>query len=350
VNKGIFAVNLTEWDEGKLNTLVGVRANSNFDSQLQGPPTPYRFSKIDSVNFDVGADYALQRWLRPYFSISDAITPPQVLTPDPAGVSPVAGRGLGGEVGLKFNNARHSVSGSLAFYVAKGTNEEYTVPAAMQTDINPLGLNGRANIGTFVDIDRVAQGVQLNLTANPTSNWRLRLSAAEANGTIGTTKTYAQLYNDQFYANSQGQVTYADKTLVFVTPTFNAKDPVATATTAGAIPLTLAMMNTASNPYWANPTNPTGAINASSAVATVLKTVDPVHGAILTGATSLPISAIQIATPFALPGTINAFTKGDRTSGYPQLSANVTSVYGFNQGLLKGAEIGGTASGAWKAL
>ncbi len=350
VNKGVFAVNLTEWMDGKLNTLMGVRANGNFDSQLQSPPTPYRLSRINSIDYDVGVDYALTKSVRPYLSFSDAITPPQVMTPDPAGNTPKAGRGLGGEAGLKFSNSNHTISGSLAFYVAKGTNEQYTVPAALENDINPTGLNGRDPIGTYVDIDRFAKGVQLNLTANPTSNWRLRFSAAEADGTVGTTKTYGQVYNDQFYQNSSGQVTYADKSLVYVAPTFNAKLPVVTAATAGATPLTIAMMNTASSPYYANPTNPTGAINASSAVATVLKTVDPVHGAILTGVTGLPISAIQIATPFALPGTINAFTKGDQTFGYPQFSMNLTSVYTFAHGVLKGLDVGGTVSGSWKAL
>ena len=312
VNKGVFAVNLTEWLDGKLNTLVGVRANENFDSQLQAPPTAYRLSRIKSVDYDVGVDYALNKWVRPYVSVSDAITPPQVMTPDPAGKIPEAGRGLGAEIGIKFGNADRTVSGSLAFYVAKGTNEQYTVPAALQTDINPTGLNGRDPIGTYVDIDRSAKGVQLNLTANPTSHWRLRFSAAEADGTVGSTKTYGQVYNDQFYQNSAGQVTYADKSLVYVAPTFSAKQPVVTAATAGATPLTIAMMNSAASPYFANPTNPTGAINASSAAATVLKTVDPVHGAILTGVTGLPISAMQITPPFALPGTINAFTKGAR--------------------------------------
>jgi outer membrane receptor protein involved in Fe transport len=350
VNKGVFVVNLTEWMDGKLNTLAGVRANGNFDSQLQGPPTPYRLSRINSVDYDVGVDYALNKWVRPYVSLSDAITPPQVLTPDPAGVTPQAGRGLGGEIGLKFGNVKHTVSGSVAFYVAKGSNEQYTVPAALQTDINPTGLNGRDPIGTYVDIDRFAKGVQLNLTANPTSNWRLRFSAAEADGTVGSTKTYGQVYNDQFYQNSAGQVTYADKSLVYVAPTFNAKQPVVTSATAGAIPLTIAMMNFPASVYFANPTNPTGAINASSAVATVLKTVDPVHGAILTGATGLPISAMQITPPFALPGTINAFTKGDQTFGFPKLSANLTSVYTFAHGPLKGLDLGGTVSGSWRAL
>ena len=349
-NKGVFAVNLTQWMDGKLNTLMGVRANANFDSQLQYPPNAYRLSKINSVDYDVGADYAVRSWLRPYFSVSDAITPPQVLTPDPAGNNPQAGRGLGGEIGIKFNNASHTVSGSLAFYVAKGTNEEYTIPTTAENDINPTGLNGRGNIGTYVDVDRASHGVQLNLTANPTSNWRLRFSAAEADGTIGTTKSYTQFYNDQFYANTQGQVTYADKSLVYVNPTFSAKTPVATATTTGALPLTIVMMNTSSSPYYANPTNPTGAINSTSAVATVLKTVDPVHGAILTGVTGLPISAIQIMPPFTLPGTINAFTSGDKTVGYPQLSANLTSVYTFSHRALKGLDVGGTVSGSWKAL
>jgi outer membrane receptor protein involved in Fe transport len=347
-NKGFFAANFTEWMDGKLNTLVGVREAESFDNYLIYPAQSYRVEQSRSTNFDLGADYALLSWLRIYLNTSDVVTPPQVLFPDPAGNLPVPGHGTSQEIGFKFNNAARTISGSLSAYHSIGRNEEEEVSTTVENDINPNGLNGRGNVGQYIDLDRRAEGVQFVLTANPTPNWRLRFTAADVFGTILDTKTYGQLYNDQFYENASGQVTYADGSLVYVTPTYNAKAPVATATTAGAVPLTVAMMNNAASPYYANPTNPTGQISSTAAVATVLKTVDPVHGAILTGATGLPISSLQITPNFTPPGSLTIAQAGDRTGGYPQYSFNSTSVYTFSHDWLKGLAIGGTISQTWR--
>lgn len=349
-NKGFFAANLTQWLDGRLNTLAGARFTQAFDSNIYAAPQAYRVAQSNSVDFDVGANYALLSWLRPYFNVSDVVTPPQVMFPDPAGILPKVGRGVGEEVGVKVANASGTISGSLEYYHAQGTNEEYQIATTLENDINPNGLNGRGSVGNFVDVDRTSDGVQLELTANPEPNWRIRLAAAETRGTILTTKQYGQLYNDQFNENQQGQVTYADGTVVYVNPVFNPKAPVASAATPGALPFTVAMMNNPANPYYANPVNPTGQISSKSAAATVLKTVSPAHGAILTGATGLPLSAIQISPSFALPGTITAFRSGDRTLGYPQFSVDLTSVYTVARGRLKGFAFGGTVAGSWQNL
>jgi len=181
--------------------------------------------------------------------------------------------------------------------------------------------------GNSVPVDRSSRGLQVVITAAPSPNWRMRLSAASVKGTVKSTTTYQQDYNDQFYANGAGQVTYANGTLVYVRPTFNVNSPVATSTTAGAFPLTIAMMSTPGNVYYANPAPLSGAINASSNAARVLRVVDPVHGAILTGATGLPISNIQINPGFVPPGEILTTKQGDATTGYPELSLNYTNTY-----------------------
>ena len=187
-------------------------------------------------------------------------------------------------------------------------------------------------------------------SANPLPNWRIRFSAAEASGKINTTVAYPQLYNDQFRQNTSGPVTYADGTLVYVGTTYNSKSPVVTSPTSGAAPLTLAMMNSSTSPYYANPTSPSGAISSTSAVATVLKTVDAVHGSILTGAIGLPITSLQITPSFTVPGVIQAFAAGQKTAGYPQYSMAFTNIYTFSTGFLKGFNIGGTVSGQYKRL
>jgi len=349
-NTGAFLVNFTQWLDGKLNTLAGIRPNRSFERMETVAPDSWRVNRVQTVDYDVGLDYALLSWLRPYIAASDSVTPPAVETPDPAGKNPVAGRGVGTEAGFKFTTADKKISGSLAFYTASGKNEEYTTPSGVTTAVNPAGLNGSVSNGTYAEVNREAYGLQLNMTANPIPNWRIRLSAADAVGKIKSDVSYPQLYNDQFYENSTGQVTYSDGTVVYVNPTFNSKSPVATPTTAGAIPLTVALMNNPTSTYYANPTSPSGAISSTSAVATVLKTNDPVHGSILTGAIGLPISALQITPPFTVPGKIIAFQSGQRTAGYPQYSLSLTNVYTFSSGFIKGLEIGGSVNASWRRL
>jgi hypothetical protein len=176
----------------------------------------------------------------------------------------------------------------------------------------------------------------------------MRVSAAYTKGVIDSNVSYKQLYNDQFYANNQGQVTYADGSVVFVPATFNSKQLTVTSTTAGAVPLTIAMMSSPASSYYANPLAISGAIAASSPAASVLKVVDPVHGAILTGATGLPISAIQINPGFTPAGTLTALNQGDSTLGYPTYAMNFTNMYSFAE-RLKGLEVGGTVSMSWRS-
>jgi hypothetical protein len=109
-------------------------------------------------------------------------------------------------------------------------------------------------------------------------------------------------------------------------------------------------MSDPTNPYYAAPQPITGAIGGSQNVVAVLSTVDPAHGAILTGRTGLPISALQInpaPSGVVIPGSIVAAQSGDTTVGYPKLSMNFTSVYTFTSGWLNGFRAGGTAIGSW---
>jgi hypothetical protein len=147
-------------------------------------------------------------------------------------------------------------------------------------------------------------------------------------------------------------VTYADGTMVYVPATYNSKTPTVPGGTAGAVPLTVAMMSSPSSSYYANPNLINGQINSGSNAAKVLSTVSPTHGAILTGATGLPISDLQLLSSsipgIGIPGSINVAQNGDATTGYPVFSFNVTSVYVIPTGWLKGVRLGGTVSAGWK--
>ena len=357
VSKGIYGVNDTQWLNGKLNTLLGFRASSAYQQTLnQGSALTVTNPKSGArkvsdekfVSYSVGANYAVREWLRPYFAISDSYNPPTAQNNDPIGQEPLAAHSVGGEVGLKVQNESGTISGSLALYHTSAKNETFFVTSTLAFQINPSGLNGRfgGSPSTIINVDRKSDGVQLAVTANPNKNLRLRLSAAAIRGEIGNTVTYKALYNDQFYANAAGQVTYRNGAVVYVPPTFSAARPTVPEGTAGAIPLTIAALSTPGNSYYANPLAISGQIN-STAARTTLSVVDPVNGPILTGATGLPASAIQINPGYTPPSEIPVTKAGEGTTNYPALSSNFTGVYTFTNGLARGFRLGGTANVAW---
>lgn len=358
-NKGIFGVNESEWLEGRLTTIAGFRlAGSlvNSEGVGQAPPlAPNATYKTSATPFsyNLGVDYAVRSWLHAYAGFSDSYDPPFQISVDPKGQVDKIAQGIGQEVGLKVTSPGGALSGSLSAYHVSSKNEEFLISSTILNDINPSGLNGE-RFGTanqWVNANRTSEGVQLALTAAPTSNWRLRLSAAAINGKVGSTASYPQLYNDQFNENSLGQVTYADGSVVYVPATYNAKQLTVPATTAGAVPLTVTLLSTPGSQYYASPQPVNGQILSTSNGGLVLKSVDPIHGGILTGVTGLPLSAYQLnpaLTGVTPPGSIVAVQSGDATTGYPQYSLNLTSVYTFAEGWMKGIRVGGTVFGSWK--
>jgi outer membrane receptor protein involved in Fe transport len=345
---GLYMVNYTQWLNNRLDTLVGVRYLDAFRNVTN--TNPALVVKARDISYDVGADYHVTDWLHPYFSVSDSYNFPGTIAQDVIGENPPVSEAIGEEIGVKSASSDGKISGSLAVFHVNSKNEQYLITATLLTDINPSGLNGRYGSvpAQWIFVDRASTGAQATLTANPVPNWRLRFSAGYVAGIINTDTSFGQLYNDQFYQNAAGQVTYADGAVVYVNPTFNSKTPVATSATPGAIPLTVGAMSTSGNVYFSNPLAVTGQINSASNVATVLRTVDPQHGAILTGKTGLPISQIQINPGFAPSGTFITSRAGDVTTGYPGLSFNLTSVYTVPAGAFKGFDFGGTVLTGWK--
>jgi outer membrane receptor protein involved in Fe transport len=355
-NRGFFGANTSTLWGDRLDLLAGFRwaevDRVTFDPGLATPINGSNRAsarlKEDSLSSSLGASLKLTRWLRAYVNFSDSYNLPNSQN-DPYGNLPETAHGIGEEYGVKVANAQGTISGTLAYYRVNSKNEQFRTTSQLQSIINPAGLNGaHLDPGVWINVDRKSEGLQLTATASPSRNWRMRLSAAEVNGTVGTSKSYLQLYNDQFYANSAGQVTYRNGTVVYVNPAFNRNQPTVSATAPGAIPLTIAMMNDRTSPYYANPVANTGAILASSNVGLVLRTVDPVAGPILTGVTGLPITAQQINPGFTVPGTIPVATAGEETIGYPKYSAMFTNIYTFATGWLKGCRLGGTVSRTWQ--
>jgi hypothetical protein len=359
INSGFYAANYTEFFKGDLNTLVGLRTGKQFDrsaveASLPSPPSVLSQASTKFTSYNAGLNFKIHGALRGYVEASSDTVPTGNSSVDPYGAPMKASTGIGEEAGLKYSMPQYGMSGSLAVFHASSKNETLSFTSTIGRDINPSGLNGVYNNGTnLVNVDRVTQGLQMALTASP-GNWRLRVSAAMIKATIGSDVSYKQLYNDQFYTSSSGNVTYADGTVVYVPPTYNSKatviaSPQATAP-AGFIPLTLSMMNNSTSPYYANPAPITSAIPNTSGVYKVLQSIDSAHGKILTGLTGLPISSLQIApNPTSPPvGNLVVTSAGDIVAGAPRLSMSTVGVYTVPTGIFKGLRLGGTGTFAWK--
>lgn len=351
ISSGAFAVNYTQWGDGRLTTLAGIRYVSADNRQFPSTAIPAITATGDNLSYSVGANVRANSWLRPYFTVSDTYNLPGILltvVADPVGNAAPISHSIGEEVGVKIGDERGRVSGSLAFYALQSTDEPYAIPTQLRDSINPAGLNGRylGATGSVIAVDRKSRGAQAAITATPTSNWRMRFSGAFVQGTIGNDTSYPALYNDQFYANASGQVTYANGTVVYVRPTFLATPGTSANAAAGYIPLTVSALSTPGNAYYANP-DPTNGLLRTSNGRTILNFVDPTNGPIRTGVAGLPISRYQL-TGLNLPPTIVTSRAGDRTTGYPELSFNFTNVYTFATGMLKGVKVGGTARASWR--
>ncbi len=356
ISEGAYAVNYTQWDDGRLTTLLGARYMSSDNRQYPSTAIPAKEAADKSLSFAVGANYKLASWLRPYVVVSDTYNLPGILLTvpadpfgNPAGVS----HSLGEELGVKLSAFNGKLSGSVSVYALQSTTEPYAVLSQLRDSINPPGINGRhlGATGTVIPIDRKSRGLQAALTAAPSKNWRMRLSAAFVQGTIGNDTSFEPVYNDQFHVNAQGQVTYANGTVVYVHPTTTSTNPApGTSANAGYVPLTVAKLSDPNDRYYANPDPTTGRL-LSSRGRNVLNNTSAAsvqaNGWIKTGVTGLPISELQIAgiTP---ADTIVTSRAGDRTTGYPELSFNFTNMYTFSSGLLKGFRAGGTVSVAWR--
>src|SRR5205814_8033597 len=86
--------------------------------------------------------------------------------------------------------------------------------------INPTGISGvfrgvlNTGRNTWIPLDQTSSGLELIMTAAPTRNWRIRFSATKSDGRIGEDKKYQFVYNDEFYTDTKGVVTYKDGSAV----------------------------------------------------------------------------------------------------------------------------------------
>lgn len=362
---GIHVSNYTSlWDD-LLTTLVGYRWTETKTPISAGSAgtTP----KASNSSYNIGLDGRITDTLRWYYSVSSTYDNAFGFN-DPLGIPPPVSQGRGWEAGIKFNILENKLSGSVGYYSTKATNQNtnYGFGYIVQP-INPNGLNGFdtgvSGRNGWIPLDQRSSGTELILTAAPTKNWRLRLAATMSDGTIDTTKKYGIRYNDQFYTDSNGNVTYPDGSIVMVPTDGNVVGNLSRATnpntvigSAATVALTTAMLGDPNNDYYAwgkgNEQAVNGQITANSYVGRVLRFFDkPSVGNPLTGAVGLPISEIQYAwsDPGNTGGEWTVAEAGEKTVGYPRYRVSLTSSYKFENGPLKGFGFVCSLNNAWQA-
>jgi outer membrane receptor protein involved in Fe transport len=361
---GFYASNYTSWWGDRFATLVGVRSNENFKRTpniTATVPTPWAESSAGNRSYNLGLNARLTEALRPYYSFSSTYNIPLVNANDPLGNAPRTSSGTGHEAGLKFTTRDQRFSGSLQAFRTNSKDEMINAGGGVRDLINPTGLNGAYNgpagaKNQWTNLDRTTRGLELILTASPTPHWRLRLAATTADGRNLSDKKYPLLWNDDFHVRN-GVVTYQNGTpfTVPVTPaviaaniaTLNRQVDPATLQNQGEWqPLTLAMMNDRNGPYWAQPADDNGRLQASN-VRRVLQYFVGANGTALTGVTGLPVSRIPYAwsDPFGAKGETVVARKGEYTVGYAQYRLVLTNHYTFpGDHRLRGFSVGGTAA------
>ena len=361
---GYYASNYTSWFHDRFGTLVGVRGNETFKRTpniTTTVATPFAESKKDTRSYNLGLNAALLDWLRPYYSLSSTYNTPLVNANDPLGNAPRTSSGTGQELGLKFNSRDGRLSGSVQYFTTNSKDEMINAGSGVRDLVNPTGLNGAHNgpagaKNQWVNLDRTTKGLELILTASPTRNWRVRLAATSSDGQNLTDKNYPLLWNDQFYLKN-GAVTYqngtpflvpVDATVITanIAPLNRQIDPATIQNQGTWAPLTVAMMNDRTGPYWAQPADDNGRLSTSNLRRVLQYFVGP-NGTALTGVTGLSTADIPYfwSDPNGTKGQTVVAKKGESTVGYAQYRFVLTNNYSFTgDNFLKGFGVGGTVA------
>jgi hypothetical protein len=333
----VYFANFTDWADGRLTTLVGYSLTQFETLNAAGgtlSPTP----KDQHPGYQAGVNFQILSWLRG-FAVIGTSEQAEASTNDILGrplKNPEA-KNMSPELGLKATLLNGRFSAQLSVNPSTKTlNENKDAGTAFRDAINPDGINGRVgggNANQRVNIDRTLSSEELTLSAAPTRNWTVRLKLTHMDGEISNDVIYQQHYNDQFNLNG-GNVTYSNGTPLMVNGAGNLAGPRDTA-------LTLAMINTAANPYYANP-DPTSGRIQNTTLRTVLTTMDPALGMAATGVAGLPISAVQYNFTSPYPnGTVPVFLSSEKNVGFNEYTFNIQNKYEFTSGFLKGFKVTG---------
>jgi outer membrane receptor protein involved in Fe transport len=349
-NRGGYALNYTQWGDGRLTSLFGLRYMNVFNHQWPSRPTTALVAEGKTWSFSAGLNYDLNRWLRAYALVSDTYNLPEMalnIMADPYGAPLPVSHSLGEEVGLKIGDDRNRVSGSISFYELQAEDEPYALRNEMMSLINPEGVNGYAGEqrGRYIAIKKKSYGVQVSIVASPVKGWQTRLSAAFIRGTIGNDTQYNVLYNDKFHVTEDGRLTYGKNGPVVHVREASFSSTPGVAGQAGFVPLTVEKLSNPADLYYADPDPDNGRFRASG-IQTLLQS-DAGPARINTGEVGRPMSEYQLTGVTPLQAATTSL-RGERTTGYPEVSLNLTNTYTLQRGPLKGLRLGVTVIGEWE--
>jgi outer membrane receptor protein involved in Fe transport len=337
-NSGIYIADFTTWLDGRLTTLAGYRVDGVEVKRYDTAQLKYLKETPRSLN--LGVNYRLRESLRLFYGFSDSFNVPRVVQFGPTGDIANPGKGTGHEFGVKFATRGDAVSGSLSYYTVESDREQVLVASDDYTAINPAGINGQVQPSSrWIGVSRETSGAELILTAEPARGWRSRLSLSLADGRIGDSASYGQMYNDEFHTDGRGGLIYSDGSPLLVKV-----NPADSSATAPTTQLTVAMMNTRGSPYFADLDPVNGRIRNANALG--LRTTSANGATVATGRAGLPISSHQLAftDPNQLGGTVMVTTAGESTTGYAKYAAVWTNNYTFSDSRIRGLSLGSTLS------
>ncbi|MBC7369210.1 MAG: TonB-dependent receptor [Undibacterium sp.] len=331
----------TDWFNDRVQSVASVRRETYSSSRWDYRVLTGQSREETNWSGNLGINIRATNGLRPYVNYSLAAAPPSAnATFGPFGELVPLEKSKGWESGAKFNIAG-KIDGSISYFAAdiKGKN----TANGLVLDANPNGLNGRRQPSDqWYGVDQKTNGYELMLSGAPVTGWRTTLRVGVQDGRVGTQLDYPMLYNDQFYTNAAGEVTYQNGTVVTVNPTS------VVAVASGGIPLTVAMLNDSdpTNIYYWDP-NPRNGTTMNGNVSNLLRNPGAAfvtaNGPIATGNTGLPASARQVAwdDPLGFNDGIEISRAGRKTIGYARYKLSFTNTYNFRSGWLKAFSIGG---------
>lgn len=148
-------------------------------------------------NKTFGVVYHPLSWLSLYYNRADNITLPanQLRLPDdgvPGNPIPVAPpKGKGEDIGVAVSLLENKIAARATYYSTKGVRQSTTAPSAIRSAntrimqglfdaglVTQQELDSRNNVGGHGLFDHASEGWELQITANPTKNWRFQTNYA----------------------------------------------------------------------------------------------------------------------------------------------------------------------------
>lgn len=248
------AVLLSDWFNGRFDTLLGFRQNSYDFSRAPHSNETRHYSGLTKnlgVVWHAGARWSL------YYGDSDSNNLPSNTSPDFYNTTPGLSLSKAQEAGVKLDFFDGRLSGSATGYKTQQQNATINLP--LRDVIDPVGINGTfaSAFRPSLKFDVETKGVETSITAQPTRGTNLRFSYSHQRGVTSTTAVFPRLYNDEFNTMTfQGVEVVAVRTNGVLSPL----DPPGAATT-----LPVANMRDPSSPQYATLSLDAGSItNASS--------------------------------------------------------------------------------------